>query len=134
MLFRGGKFLSLKKKSGIVFLIPFYDTLKDVSLQPIDLKIPQTMVIAPDKEKIYFSGTLTIKIKDVEKAYTSVDNFQEATVRAVCSIIEDNYEKNIFSDIKAKKKEIDDKILQEIKEKIEIWSLEVKKIRINLER
>ena len=133
MLFRGGQFVSLKKNQ-LVFMIPFYDRLKEYPKDYIELKIPQKMIIASDREKVYLSGSVVIKIKDPAKAYTNVDDFQASVVNVVAEIGEEKVKKTTCTEIKKSKKDFDEDLLKKVRYRAEMWGLEIKKLRVNVDR
>lgn len=133
ILFRGGKFVAVKG-SGAVFMIPFYDQLKELNLKPLDLKLSEDMVIASDREKLYSSGSIIVKILDPEKAYTVTTDFQSSIIKFVSEIIEELIKKTTYSDIMSSKRDFDNKITDRLKEKIRNWGIEIVKIKLNLSR
>jgi len=132
VIFRGGKFLSLKKP-GMVFLIPIYDRYSIVTYEPKDLNIPQQMIIVSDKEKVYVSGTLSIKMKEPEKAYPS-GNYEENLVVTAGNLLKEEVSKSTYSNLKASWKEFEEKILKGVKEKGDVLGIDIRKVRIIIDR
>lgn len=135
VVFRGGKFKELRKP-GMVILVPFYDKLKLISYDLKDLNVPQKMITAADKEKLYASGTVTIKIKDPAKAYGTVSNYEETVINAMSDLLLNETSKTTYTDLKssANKKEFEERLLQKLKEQAEMWGIDVKKIKTLVDR
>lgn len=114
-------------------MIPFYDRLKPINYEPVEIKIPSKMVIASDREKVYFSGVVSVKIKDPEKAYTTVENFQASVLKSILDLTEEKIKKNKYLDIKKNKKEFDEEITKKLRYNAEIWGLEVKRVKLNVD-
>jgi len=135
VVFRGGKFKELRKP-GMVLMIPFYDKLKLVSYDLKDLNVPQKMTTAADKEKLYASGTVTIKIKEPAKAYGTVSNYEESIINAMSDLLAKETSKTTYTDLKSSvnKKEFEDKLLQDLKEQAEMWGIDVRKIKTVVDR
>ena len=117
-------------------MIPFYDKLKLVSYDLKDLNVPQKMTTAADKEKLYASGTVTIKIKEPAKAYGTVSNYEESIINAMSDLLAKETSKTTYTDLKSSvnKKEFEDKLLQDLKEQAEMWGIDVRKIKTVVDR
>lgn len=135
VVFRGGKFKALRKP-GMVILVPFYDKLKLISYDLKDLNVPQKMTTAADREKLYASGTVTIKMKEPAKAYGATSNYEESIINAMSDLLLKETSKTTYTDLKtvSNKKELEDRLLQNLKDQAEMWGIEVRKVKIILER
>ena len=135
VVFRGGKYKELRKP-GMVILVPFYDRLQLVSYDLKDLNVPQKMTTAADREKLYASATVTIKMKEPAKAYGTVSNYEESIINAMSELLVKETSKTTYTDLKtiSNKKELEDKLLQNIKEQAEMWGIEVRKVKIVVDR
>lgn len=135
VVFRGGKYKELRKP-GMVILVPFYDRLKLVSYDLKDLNVPQKMTTAADKEKLYASGTVTIKMKEPAKAYGCVSNYEESIINAMSDLLLKETSKTTYTDLKivSNKKELEDRVLQNLKDQADMWGIEIRKVKLIVER
>ena len=134
-----GDYVGTVKDSGFFYTNPFY-TKRKVSLRAVNLDIPTIKVNDHQGNPLMIGAVVMYRVKDTFKAAFAVEQYpqfvkiqSEAALRMLAGLYPyDNLEdENATVTLRTSSEEVNNKLVQEISERLELAGIEVIEARIN---
>ncbi|XP_034030156.1 erythrocyte band 7 integral membrane protein-like [Thalassophryne amazonica] len=131
VLYRMGHIWRGSKGPGLVFMLPFTDTLIKVSTKLLTLSIPSQEVLTSDFVTVKVRAVVCYRIKDAVKAMANVTDVHTATQLFSQSTLRNILGTKTVSEILVNNKEITDSMKAILDYATEDWGIEVQWVEIN---
>ncbi|MEW6272094.1 MAG: slipin family protein [Thermodesulfobacteriota bacterium] len=129
VVFRLGRAVGVRGP-GLVFIIPFIETMRRVDLRTVTMDIPPQDVITRDNVSVKVSAVLYFRIVDPMNAVIAIENYvyasnmiAQTTLRSVCG-------QGDLDDLLAEREKINEQIQRIVDEQTEPWGVKVTAVEI----
>jgi regulator of protease activity HflC (stomatin/prohibitin superfamily) len=129
VVLRLGKFRSLKGP-GIMYIVPFVDSVRFVDLRLLTLNIPSQQVITKDNVPAAIDGVLFFLVADAEKAVILVQDFAFAIAQYAQATLRDIVGGLSLDELLTEREQIQKRIAEVVEEHIRGWGLHMDSIRL----
>lgn len=129
VVLRLGKFRSVKGP-GIVYIVPFVDSVRFVDLRLLTLNIPSQQVITKDNVPAAIDGVLFFLVADAEKAVILVQDFAFAIAQYAQATLRDVVGGLSLDELLTEREQIQKRIAEVVEEHIRGWGLHIDSIRL----
>ncbi|HEY8517547.1 MAG TPA: slipin family protein [Candidatus Binatia bacterium] len=129
VVFRLGRAVGVRGP-GLVFIIPFIETMRRVDLRTVTMDIPPQDVITRDNVSVKVSAVLYFRVVDPMNAVIAIENYvyasnmiAQTTLRSVCG-------QGDLDDLLAEREKINEQIQRIVDEQTEPWGVKVTAVEI----
>jgi regulator of protease activity HflC (stomatin/prohibitin superfamily) len=129
VILRLGKFHSIKGP-GILYIIPFIDTVRFVDLRLLTLNIPSQQVITRDNVPAAIDGVLYFLVASPEKAVILIQDYAFAIAQYAQATLRDVVGGLSLDELLSEREQIQKKIAEVVEEHIKNWGLHLDSIRL----
>lgn len=129
VVLRLGKFRSLKGP-GILYIVPFVDSVRFVDLRLLTLNIPKQQVITKDNVPAAIDGVLFFLVSDAEKAVILVQDFAFAIAQYAQATLRDIVGGLSLDELLTEREQIQKRIAEVVEAHISGWGLHMDSIRL----
>jgi regulator of protease activity HflC (stomatin/prohibitin superfamily) len=129
VILRLGKFHSIKGP-GMLYIIPFIDTVRFVDLRLLTLNIPSQQVITKDNVPAAIDGVLYFLVADPEKAVILIQDYAFAIAQYAQATLRDVVGGLSLDELLSEREQIQKKIAEVVEEHIKNWGLHLDSIRL----
>lgn len=129
VVLRLGKFRSVKGP-GIMYIVPFVDSVRFVDLRLLTLNIPSQQVITKDNVPAAIDGVLFFLVADAEKAVILVQDFAFAIAQYAQATLRDIVGGLSLDELLTEREQIQKRIAEVVEEHIRGWGLHIDSIRL----
>jgi regulator of protease activity HflC (stomatin/prohibitin superfamily) len=129
ILLRLGKFKGVRGP-GIVYVVPFIDSIQFVDTRLLTLNIPSQQVITKDNVPASVDGVLYFMVKEAEKAVLSVQHYQFAVAQYAQATLRDVVGALTLDELLSEREQIQQRVTELVEERIKGWGLHLDSIRL----
>jgi len=129
VVLRLGKFRSVKGP-GLMYIVPFVDSVRFVDLRLLTLNIPSQQVITKDNVPAAIDGVLFFLVADAEKAVILVQDFAFAIAQYAQATLRDVVGGLSLDELLTEREQIQKRIAEVVEEHIRGWGLHIDSIRL----
>jgi regulator of protease activity HflC (stomatin/prohibitin superfamily) len=129
VVLRLGKFRSIKGP-GLMYIVPFVDSVRFVDLRLLTLNIPSQQVITKDNVPAAIDGVLFFLVADAEKAVILVQDFAFAIAQYAQATLRDVVGGLSLDELLTEREQIQKRIAEVVEEHIRGWGLHIDSIRL----
>jgi regulator of protease activity HflC (stomatin/prohibitin superfamily) len=129
VVLRLGKFRSVKGP-GMIYIVPFVDSVRFVDLRLLTLNIPSQQVITKDNVPAAIDGVLFFLVADAEKAVILVQDFAFAIAQYAQATLRDVVGGLSLDELLTEREQIQKRIAEVVEEHIRGWGLHIDSIRL----
>jgi len=129
VILRLGKFRCVKGP-GIVYVIPFIDSVTFVDTRLLTLNIPSQQVITKDNVPAAVDGVLYFLVKQVEQAVLTVQDYRFAVAQYAQATLRDVVGALTLDELLSERDQIQQRIAEIVEERIKSWGLHLDSIRL----
>jgi regulator of protease activity HflC (stomatin/prohibitin superfamily) len=129
VVLRLGKFQSIKGP-GLMYIVPFVDSVRFVDLRLLTLNIPSQQVITKDNVPAAIDGVLFFLVADAEKAVILVQDFAFAIAQYAQATLRDVVGGLSLDELLTEREQIQKRIAEVVEEHIRGWGLHIDSIRL----
>ncbi len=129
VVLRLGKFRSLKGP-GIMYIVPFVDSVRFVDLRLLTLNIPSQQVITKDNVPAAIDGVLFFLVADAEKAVILIQDFAFAIAQYAQATLRDVVGGLSLDELLAEREQIQKRIAEIVEGHVRDWGLHLDSIRL----
>jgi len=129
VVLRLGRFRSVKGP-GILYIVPFVDSVRFVDLRLLTLNIPSQQVITKDNVPAAIDGVLFFLVADAEKAVILVQDFAFAIAQYAQATLRDVVGGLSLDELLTEREQIQKRIAEVVEEHIRGWGLHIDSIRL----
>jgi regulator of protease activity HflC (stomatin/prohibitin superfamily) len=129
VVLRLGKFWSVKGP-GLMYIVPFVDSVRFVDLRLLTLNIPSQQVITKDNVPAAIDGVLFFLVADAEKAVILVQDFAFAIAQYAQATLRDVVGGLSLDELLTEREQIQKRIAEVVEEHIRGWGLHIDSIRL----
>jgi regulator of protease activity HflC (stomatin/prohibitin superfamily) len=131
VVLRLGKFRSIKGP-GLMYIVPFVDSVRFVDLRLLTLNIPSQQVITKDNVPAAIDGVLFFLVADAEKAVILVQDFAFAIAQYAQATLRDVVGGLSLDELLTEREQIQKRIAEVVEEHIRGWGLHIDSIRLQV--
>jgi len=129
VVLRLGKFRSLKGP-GIMYIVPFVDSVRFVDLRLLTLNIPSQQVITRDNVPAAIDGVLFFLVSDAEKAVILIQDFAFAIAQYAQATLRDVVGGLSLDELLSEREQIQKRIAEIVEGHVRDWGLHLDSIRL----
>ena len=129
ILLRLGKFWGVRGP-GIVYVVPFIDSIQFVDTRLLTLNIPSQQVITKDNVPASVDGVLYVMVCEAEKAVLSVQNYRFAVAQYAQATLRDVVGALTLDELLSERDQIQKRVAEVVEERIKGWGLHLDSIRL----
>ena len=129
ILLRLGKFKGVRGP-GIVYVVPFIDSIQFVDTRLLTLNIPSQQVITKDNVPASVDGVLYVTVQEAEKAVLSVQNYRFAVAQYAQATLRDVVGALTLDELLSEREQIQQRVADVVEERIKAWGLHLDSIRL----
>lgn len=129
VVLRLGKF-QVVKGPGIMYIIPFVETVRFVDLRLLTLNIPSQQVITKDNVPAAIDGVLFFLVTNAEKAVILVQDFAFAIAQYAQATLRDVVGGLSLDELLTEREQIQRRIAEIVEEHVSSWGLHMDSIRL----
>lgn len=129
VVLRLGEFQSVKGP-GILFIIPFIETVRFVDMRVLTINIPKQQVITKDNVPAAIDAVLFFYVADAEKAVIKIQDFSFAIAQYAQASLRDVLGGMSLDEVLSERHQIQDRIAEAVEERIKSWGLHLDSIRL----
>jgi regulator of protease activity HflC (stomatin/prohibitin superfamily) len=129
VILRLGKFHSIKGP-GMLYIIPFIDTVRFVDLRLLTLNIPSQQVITKDNVPAAIDGVLYFLVANPEKAVILIQDYAFAIAQYAQATLRDVVGGLSLDELLSEREQIQKRIAEVVEEHIKNWGLHLDSIRL----
>jgi len=129
ILLRLGKFKGVRGP-GIVYVVPFIDSIQFVDTRLLTLNIPSQQVITKDNVPASVDGVLYVLVQEAEKAVLSVQNYRFAVAQYAQATLRDVVGALTLDELLSEREQIQKRVAEVVEERIKGWGLHLDSIRL----
>jgi regulator of protease activity HflC (stomatin/prohibitin superfamily) len=129
VVLRLGRFQSVKGP-GIMYIMPFLDTIRFVDLRLLTLNVPSQQVITKDNVPAAIDGVLFFRVADPEKATIGIQDFAFAIAQYAQATLRDIVGGLSLDELLSEREQIQKRIAEVVEEHIHAWGLHLDSIRL----
>jgi regulator of protease activity HflC (stomatin/prohibitin superfamily) len=129
ILLRLGKFRGVRGP-GIVYVVPFIDSIQFVDTRLLTLNIPSQQVITKDNVPASVDGVLYVMVNEAEKAVLSVQNYRFAVAQYAQATLRDVVGALTLDELLSEREQIQKRVAEVVEERIKGWGLHLDSIRL----
>jgi len=129
VVLRLGRFQSVKGP-GVMYIVPFLDTVRFVDLRLLTLNIPSQQVITKDNVPAAIDGVLFFRVADAEKATIGIQDFAFAIAQYAQATLRDVVGGLSLDELLSEREHIQKRIAEIVEEHIHAWGLHLDSIRL----
>jgi regulator of protease activity HflC (stomatin/prohibitin superfamily) len=129
VVLRLGRFQSVKGP-GLMYVVPFVDSVRFVDLRLLTLNIPSQQVITKDNVPAAIDGVLFFLVADAEKAVILVQDFAFAIAQYAQATLRDVVGGLSLDELLTEREQIQKRIAEVVEEHIRGWGLHIDSIRL----
>lgn len=129
VVLRLGKF-KVAKGPGIMYIVPFVETVRFVDLRLLTLNIPSQQVITKDNVPAAIDGVLFFLVTDAEKAVILVQDFAFAIAQYAQATLRDVVGGLSLDELLTEREQIQRRIAEIVEEHVSGWGLHMDSIRL----
>ncbi|MCL2743437.1 MAG: SPFH domain-containing protein [Planctomycetaceae bacterium] len=129
ILLRLGKFRGVRGP-GIVYVVPFIDSIQFVDTRLLTLNIPSQQVITKDNVPASVDGVLYVMVTEAEKAVLSVQNYRFAVAQYAQATLRDVVGAMTLDELLSEREQIQKRVAETVEERIKSWGLHLDSIRL----
>jgi regulator of protease activity HflC (stomatin/prohibitin superfamily) len=129
VVLRVGKFLSARGP-GIIYVVPFIDTVRFVDLRLLTLNIPSQQVITKDNVPAAIDSVLYFQVTDPARAVIGIQDYAFAIAQYAQATLRDVVGGLSLDDLLSEREQIQQRIATVVEQHIHNWGLHVGAIRL----
>jgi uncharacterized membrane protein YqiK len=129
VILRLGKFRCVKGP-GIVYVIPFIESVTFVDTRLLTLNIPSQQVITKDNVPAAVDGVLYFMVVEAEKAVLKIQNYRFAVTQYAQATLRDVVGALTLDELLSERDHIQQRIAEIVEERIKSWGLHLDSIRL----
>jgi len=129
VVLRLGRFQSVKGP-GVMYIVPFLDTVRFVDLRLLTLNIPSQQVITKNNVPAAIDGVLFFRVADAEKATIGIQDFAFAIAQYAQATLRDVVGGLSLDELLSEREHIQKRIAEIVEENIHAWGLHLDSIRL----
>ncbi len=129
ILLRFGKYVGVRGP-GIIYVIPFIDSIQFVDTRLLTLNIPSQQVITKDNVPAQVDGVLYFIVKEAEKAVLTVQNYRFAVAQYAQATLRDVVGALTLDELLSEREQIQRRVAEVVEERIRGWGLHLDSIRL----
>ena len=129
VVLRLGKFQSVKGP-GIIYIVPFVDSVRFVDLRLLTLNIPSQQVITKDNVPAAIDGVLFFLVADAEKAVILIQDFAFAIAQYAQATLRDIVGGLSLDELLSEREQIQKRIAEVVEGHVRDWGLHLDSIRL----
>jgi regulator of protease activity HflC (stomatin/prohibitin superfamily) len=129
VVLRLGRFQCVKGP-GVMYIVPFIDSVRFVDLRLLTLNIPSQQVITKDNVPASIDGVLFFLVADAEKAVILVQDFAFAIAQYAQATLRDIVGGLSLDELLTEREQIQKRIAEVVEEHIRGWGLHMDSIRL----
>ena len=115
---------------GIVYVIPFIESVRFVELRLTTLNIPSQRVITRDNVPASVDGVLFFLVSDPKKAVLEIQNYRFAVSQYSQATLRDVIGGMSLDELLSEREQIQQRIVEIVEERIKSWGLHIDMIRL----
>jgi regulator of protease activity HflC (stomatin/prohibitin superfamily) len=129
VLLRLGKFRGVRGP-GIVYVVPFIDSVQFVDTRLLTLNIPSQQVITKDNVPAAVDGVLYYLVREAEQAVLTVQNYRFAVAQYAQATLRDVVGALTLDELLSEREQIQQRVAETVEERIKGWGLHLDSIRL----
>ncbi|MDR1964627.1 MAG: slipin family protein [Planctomycetaceae bacterium] len=129
VVLRLGKFRGVRGP-GIVYVVPFIDSVTFVDTRLLTLNIPSQQVITKDNVPAAVDGVLYYLVREAEQAVLTVQNYRFAVAQYAQATLRDVVGALTLDDLLSEREQIQQRVAEVVEERIKSWGLHLDSIRL----
>ena len=115
---------------GIVYIVPFIESVRFVELRLMTLNIPSQRVITRDNVPASVDGVLFFLVADPKKAVLDIQNYRFAVSQYSQATLRDVIGGMSLDELLSEREQIQQRIVEIVEERIKSWGLHIDMIRL----
>ena len=115
---------------GIVYIVPFIESVRFVELRLMTLNIPSQRVITRDNVPASVDGVLFFLVADPKKAVLDIQNYRFAVSQYSQATLRDVIGGMSLDELLSEREQIQQRIVEIVEERIKAWGLHIDMIRL----
>ncbi|MDR0610518.1 MAG: slipin family protein [Planctomycetaceae bacterium] len=127
IILRFGKFCGVRGP-GIVYVIPFIDSVSFVDTRLLTLNIPSQQVITKDNVPAAVDGVLYFLVRDVGQAVLAVQDYSFAVAQYAQATLRDVVGALTLDELLSEREQIQNRVAEVVEERIKSWGLHLDSI------
>jgi regulator of protease activity HflC (stomatin/prohibitin superfamily) len=127
VILRLGKFRCVRGP-GIVYVVPFIDSVTFVDTRLLTLNIPSQQVITKDNVPAAVDGVLYFMVKAVEQAVLTVQDYRFAVAQYAQATLRDVVGALTLDELLSEREQIQQRVAEAVEERIKSWGLHLDSI------
>jgi regulator of protease activity HflC (stomatin/prohibitin superfamily) len=129
VVLRLGKFCGVRGP-GIVYVVPFIDSIIFVDTRLLTLNIPSQQVITKDNVPASVDGVLYFLVQATEQAVLTVQNYRFAVAQYAQATLRDVVGALTLDELLSEREQIQQRVAEVVEERIKNWGLHLDSIRL----
>lgn len=129
VVLRIGKFTGVRGP-GIVYVVPFIDSVTFVDIRLLTLNIPSQQVITKDNVPAAVDGVLYFLVKEPEQAVLTVQDYRFAVAQYAQATLRDVVGALTLDELLSEREQIQQRVAEVVEERIKGWGLHLDSIRL----
>jgi len=129
VVLRLGEFRSVKGP-GMIYIVPFVDSVRFVDLRLLTLNIPSQQVITRDNVPAAIDGVLFFRVADAEKAVILIQDFAFAIAQYAQATLRDIVGGLSLDELLTEREQIQKRIAEVVEGHVRDWGLHLDSIRL----
>ena len=115
---------------GVVYVVPFIESVRFVELRLTTLNIPSQRVITRDNVPASVDGVLFFLVSDPKKAVLDIQNYRFAVSQYSQATLRDVIGGMSLDELLSEREQIQQRIVEIVEERIQSWGLHIDMIRL----
>ncbi|MDR0337432.1 MAG: SPFH domain-containing protein, partial [Planctomycetaceae bacterium] len=129
VVLRLGKFCGVRGP-GIIYVVPFIDSVTFVDIRLLTLNIPSQQVITKDNVPAAVDGVLYFLVREAEQAVLTVQNYRFAVAQYAQATLRDVVGALTLDELLSEREQIQQRVAEIVEERIKSWGLHLDSIRL----
>ncbi|MGL4944363.1 MAG: SPFH domain-containing protein [Thermoguttaceae bacterium] len=129
VMLRIGKFIGVRGP-GIVYVVPFIDSIQFVDTRLLTLNIPSQQVITKDNVPAKVDGVLYVVVREAEQAVLGVQNYRFAVLQYAQATLRDVVGALTLDELLCEREQIQKRVAEVVEGRIKEWGLHLDAIRL----
>jgi len=130
VIFRLGRVLEKPKGPGLIFIIPFVDDVRIISLRVITLDVPPQDIITKDNVSAKVNAVAYFRVMDPIKAINEVQNFQYATSQMAQTTLRSILGEMELDDLLSQREQINERLQTILDKQTDPWGIKVSNVEV----
>jgi len=130
VVYRLGRLLGQPKGPGVIFLIPFIDTMERIDTRVLTHDVPSQDIITRDNVSVKVNAVIYSRVIDPLRAVNEVENYLYATMQLAQTKLRDVLGQVELDDLLSNRDKINDRLQEILDEQTDPWGIKVSTVEL----